>query len=227
MLGSINTTRCYLIRYIRFLLRERKKEILYFGHRLHWVTYAKLPRRFIPLRFKEFVCLECCFLSSLSLLTSSVVHHPLISVCLGFHLFVNWKNLLNMKTLPLLLSFLLLDLAVLSTAILFVFSVLVSILVSVLVFLKKVRRLIKFLGQEWGFVVVVAPNLTHDKARIFGVIANSTLFHQLYLSEEWRLIGPVFYAPRLLLFSSFQTQLWSYFEALQTLSSFLKVKFNN
>ena len=94
-----------------------------------------------------------------------------------------------MRTLLPLLSFLLLlNLSVLSRAILFVVSVLVSVLVS----LKEVGRLIKLLGQEWGFVVGVAPKLTHENVRIFKVIAIGILFHQLYLSEEWRLIGPVF-----------------------------------
>ena len=98
-----------------------------------------------------------------------------------------------MRTLPLLLSFLLLDFAVLSTAILFVVSVLVSP--------KKVRLPVEFLGQGWGFVVVV-PNLTHEKAGIFEETTKSILFHQLYLSEEWRLIGTVFYVPCSLLLSS-------------------------
>ena len=185
------------------------------------MSYEKLARRFIPLRFKEFVYHECCFLSSLGLLTSSAVH-PLNSVCLGFHLFVNRKNLLNMRTLPLLLSFLLLNLAVLSTAILFVVLVLVSVLVSP----KEVRRVIKYLGQEWGFVVV-APNFTHEKAGIFRETAKSILFHQLYLPEEWRLIGPVFYVPQSSLFSSFQTKLWSCLEAPQTLISYLNFKFKD
>ena len=152
---------------------------------------------------------------------------PLISFCLGFHVFVNRKNLLNMRTLPLLLSFLLLlDLAVLSTAIIFVVLVLVSALVSVLVSLKEVRRVIKYLGQEWGFVVV-APNFTHEKAGKFRETAKSILFHLLYLPEEWRLIGPVFYVPQPSLFSSFQTKLWSCLEAPQTLISYLNFKFKD